>query len=144
VNLSNKDLWGPPKVGGDVLSYCARCKMELAHVIVSMVDGHPAKVMCKTCRSEHRFKRASSMSPSPRAARSPRPLKTVITASKLWEQKMAENKKPTRSYDVKASFVSGDLINHDSFGVGLVEEVKGKKMVVLFRDGEKVLIHAQT
>lgn len=143
--MAIKDLWGPPRVGGDILSFCAKCKMELAHVIVAMVDGGPAKVICKTCHSQHGYKRSHSANPRRATPTGQRPrLKTSTTATRLWEEKVSANKSPTRIYDVKDSFNLGDLINHNLFGVGVVEEVRGRKMVVLFREGEKVLIHGQT
>ena len=87
LEYMTKDLWDPPKVGGDTLCYCSRCKMELAHVIVSMLDGHPAKVMCKTCHSPHKYKSLSSLRPPPRTARQPRLVKSTITVAKFWEDK---------------------------------------------------------
>ena len=44
------------KVGHDVLAYCSRCKMNLAHTIV-IIDklGKPARVLCNTCKSERQY-----------------------------------------------------------------------------------------
>ena len=43
-------------VGKDTVCYCTRCKMDLGHMIMSMVGSVPARVMCRTCKSEHNFK----------------------------------------------------------------------------------------
>jgi hypothetical protein len=148
---SIKSLYGPPKVGGDTLSFCSRCKMELAHVIASMVDGRPAKVICKTCKSQHNFKRIGdigaskrSSSPGQRAASAKRyPTASAMRVAELWEQKMAENQlAPVKPYEVTLAYAKGDVIQHSKFGVGLVEEVRGSKLIVLFRDAEKTLVHA--
>src|SRR6218665_2657074 len=44
-------------VGKEVLSQCNKCKLILAHIIVTMKDAtEPDKVMCKTCKATHTFK----------------------------------------------------------------------------------------
>ena len=145
--MSELPLYGPPRVGGDILSHCTRCKMELAHVVVSMLNGRPARVICKTCKSTHNYKRGtqtdlirSTSRPSkPRKS----PQKTYMKVSEMWEQKMAAAKNAqVKPYSVKQVFTAGDVINHPNFGVGLVEEVKSNgKITVLFRNDEKVLVH---
>ncbi len=142
-------LYDPARVGGDVLSWCTKCKMDLAHVVIAMVGPRPAKVICKTCKSTHNFKpaqgdpmfaRLTSASKKPRAAAAP---KTYMRAADYWEKKMGEKKAaPMLPYDVKQKFGVGDVIRHNQFGVGIVEEVKnGGKIVVIFREGERTLVH---
>jgi len=140
-----KDLYGAPKVGGDILSFCTRCKMELAHVIVAMVRERPARVLCKTCRTQHAYRRQPSDSPvraSPGARARPAP-KTGGRAADLWEKKIAERAAaPTAAYSVRSRFQQGDVIQHAQFGMGIVEEVRDRgKITVLFRDGERTLVH---
>jgi hypothetical protein len=144
--MSNLPLYGPPSVGADILAYCTRCKIELAHVVVSMVDKKPARVICKTCKSTHNFKRIGlpiSKTRSILGTAKKAPPKTFMRASEHWEQKMAEHRATAaRPYSVKERYTSGQVIQHPQFGMGLVEEVKlSGKIVVLFRDGDKVLVH---
>lgn len=147
VNVNQ--LYGPPKVGGDCLAWCSKCKMELAHVIMSMVSNKPAKVICKTCRGQHNYKRQSgSEGQLLRSARTPSAKKpsersTFVKVSQVWEAKLAEKRSaPMRPYQVQQSFQVGEVIQHPNFGVGIVEEVKANgKMTVLFREAEKVLVH---
>ena len=43
--------------GNEVLAYCGKCKLKLAHTIVVMkTDEIPDKVTCNTCKSTHAFK----------------------------------------------------------------------------------------
>jgi hypothetical protein len=81
----------------------------------------------------------SSTSSTPRATR------TYVKNSEYWEQKIAEKKQvPQRPYKIQEQFKLGDVIQHSKFGVGIVEEVKNNgKIVVLFRDEERTLIHCQ-
>jgi len=141
--MSTIPLYDAPKVGGDILAYCAKCKGEFAHVVVSMVDNKPAKVVCKICKGQHKFKRIGDV--AAKATRKPRtagPKKTVVRADEYWDEQMAKQKgKPMKPYNAKEAFLKGEIINHSVFGVGIIGEVKATKMVVLFRVGEKILVH---
>jgi len=137
-------LYDFPKVGRDALAYCTRCRMELAHVIVSMVGLTPSKVVCKTCKSQHNFRRQSILtSPGSGRKKAVKPKKTTIRVAELWQKKVSESKAESPiPYQISATFVNGSLILHSKFGVGIVEQVKRHgKISVLFREGEKVLIH---
>ncbi len=42
---------------GDVVDdFCVKCRRLTNHAIVSMMNGEPAKVRCRTCYHEHDFK----------------------------------------------------------------------------------------
>jgi hypothetical protein len=118
--------------------------MELAHVITAMLSGKPARVICKTCKSEHKYRSGPGKSPgiNPRA---PRPTRQMVLCSEYWSKKMQEKKsRPLVPYSPKTVFGVGDRLSHPRFGDGCVEEVKrAGKVVVIFKDGERVLIHAQ-
>jgi hypothetical protein len=138
------DLYGTPKVGGDCLAWCTRCKIELSHIIAAMVDGRPKRVVCKTCKSQHNFKRQGLSAPHKAGGRAKTTVpKTQVRASEYWEQKMNERKTDqVVPYNVRGTFNKGNVISHTLFGMGIVEEVRGAgKIVVLFRVGEKILVH---
>jgi hypothetical protein len=83
-------------------------------------------------------KRTSSL-----ASKAPRATKTFVKNSEYWEQKMATKKQvPMKPYKTQELFQLGDVISHTKFGLGIVEEVKNNgKIIVLFRDEERTLIH---
>jgi hypothetical protein len=141
------NLYGAAKVGGDILAYCGKCKRDLAHVIIAMMGTKPARVICKTCQSPHNYRLGESGSSSRRtsslAPKAPRATKTFVKNSEYWEQKMATKKQlPMKPYKTQELFQLGDVISHTKFGLGIVEEVKDNgKIVVLFRDEERTLIH---
>jgi hypothetical protein len=45
-----------PRLGDDIDDFCVRCKRIMNHSIVSVVNGEPAKVRCRTCHSDHDFR----------------------------------------------------------------------------------------
>ncbi len=147
--MTKKALYGPVKVGGDILSFCTKCKMELAHVVVSMIDGRAAKVICKTCKSQHNHRKGGSAEPRATSSRqgsakTPRVPVSVMRVAELWQKKVNESKASVpKPYQTSSVYIAGDAIEHPKFGLGIVEEVKTNgKMVVIFRDAERVLVHA--
>jgi hypothetical protein len=42
---------------GDVIDdWCVKCRRLTNHSVVSLVDGKPAKVRCRTCYSDHDYR----------------------------------------------------------------------------------------
>lgn len=139
-------LYGPPRVGGDVLSYCTKCRIELAHVIVSMVDLTPVQVICKTCKGQHKYRKAPGDKPaSTRKKSTAAAPKTKMKVADLWQQKIGEKHSDGAvGYRIDQLFAAGDVLKHPTFGVGFVEEVRsGGKILVLFQDTERTLIHGK-
>lgn len=86
--------------------------------------------------------RAKAKAPpkAPRARKEP----AAPDYAELWTQAM-NGKDPGQMVDYKpaANFDEGNLVNHPSFGVGVVTRINPmpeKKMQVLFRDGFKTLV----
>ncbi len=139
-------------VGKEVLSYCSKCKLTLAHIIVTMKDSKtPDKVQCKTCKATHAFK-------DPSAAKAKTSVNKVIktakaksrtgsrksteTVGELWTKAINKNTTGTKDYTIKGSFITGDVIDHPTFGQGVVEKlIDNNKIEVLFQDDYRTLLH---
>jgi hypothetical protein len=52
-----------PRLGDDIDDYCVRCKRIMNHSIVSVVNGEPAKVRCRTCHSDHDYRHEQAPPP---------------------------------------------------------------------------------
>jgi hypothetical protein len=49
---------------GDVIDdFCVRCKRIMNHSLVSLVDGQPAKVRCRTCHNDHDYRHEQAPPP---------------------------------------------------------------------------------
>lgn len=49
---------------GDIIDdYCVKCKQIMNHAVVSMLDGMPAKVRCRTCHSDHDYRHEQAPPP---------------------------------------------------------------------------------
>ncbi|MCL2625958.1 MAG: hypothetical protein FWD46_03945 [Cystobacterineae bacterium] len=142
-------------MGGEVDAYCGRCRMELAHTILAMVDIRIARVRCNTCQTQHAMRKTAPGSasstptaPSPAPGRTPSlgPSRAKASSSKASSilQLLAEaDASKARNYSPRESFAEGDFLNHPTFGLGLVQAVRGEKVDVAFRAFEKTLVHGK-
>lgn len=138
-------------VGKEVLSYCSKCKLTLAHIIVTMKDSKTAdKVQCKTCKATHVFKdpgaakAKTSVNKVIKSAKAKRTgsKKSTETVAELWTRAIGKNTTGTKSYTIRGSFTTGDIIDHPTFGQGVVEKlIDDNKIEVLFQDDYRTLMH---
>ena len=154
--LSDYDAPKPKlRVGGEIDEFCSRCHLTLGHTVLAMEAGDPVKVMCNTCKNQHKFKAgpASSSSssaprarkPSSRAATANSPGASAVRQAKDWQEAIIGKSlagpipySPGQTYEV------GQVILHGMFGIGVVSEVKqDRKLVVTFEDGKRILVHAR-
>lgn len=132
--------------GSFVHAICTRCKANLRHTVVALVDGVPKRVRCNTCGGEHVY----HAPPSPRAEPAERPAKKARaerppkagTAEAAWaEQLAAASKGSGRPYAATEFFKPGQVMDHPAFGPGVVQRLLGPgKILVLFRDGARTLV----
>src|SRR5438477_4577171 len=52
-----------PRLGDDIDDFCVRCKRVMNHAVVSVLNGEPAKVRCRTCHSDHDFRHEQASPP---------------------------------------------------------------------------------
>ena len=52
-----------PRLGDDIDDFCVRCKRVMNHSIVSVLNGQPAKVRCRTCHSDHDYRHEQAPPP---------------------------------------------------------------------------------
>jgi hypothetical protein len=111
----------------------------LAHTIEAVVKNRITRVHCNTCGGQHahRARPPGETAARPRAKRSTEP-KPPDYASLL----RGRDASKARTYATGERFAVGDLINHATFGLGLITALKDvNKIEVVFSDGPKVLVH---
>jgi len=128
-------------VGKEVLSYCSKCKLTLNHLIVNMKDPETInKVVCKTCKATHSYKdpkKASKKKVIPHRKKA-----EMKNNEKTWEEALKQSSIKMLDYSPKTKFIKGDLINHPTFGKGVIEKlVDNNKIEVLFKENRKTLVH---
>jgi hypothetical protein len=120
----------------------------LAHTVLAMVRGDPARVMCNSCKSQHNY-RAEKAKPRAVGSRGPRAKAAKSTAkphpARAWQQASQDkNLSNPRAYSPKETFLADQVIIHGKFGIGVVQEVRpGGKISVVFEDDTRLLVHAR-
>lgn len=133
--------------GHDIDTYCSRCKLDLAHVIIAVSAGQPVRVVCKTCQSEHAFRKPKRTTGGTKRATSTRKATTSAPQGPLsteaYHQLLSgRDLSRSRRYTIKETFSVDDVVDHKKFGIGLVTKMLGdQKIEVTFREGTKILIH---
>src|SRR5437773_1809921 len=150
----------PLRAGGEVDSWCTKCKLFLNHRIIAMMGPKPARVECSTCGSHHNYRAAApgekapagdrparagasgSASASPRSARGPsKAVQAQLDRERSWEKAIA-GKAPRdfKPYRVSQTFSNGELVHHSKFGDGVVLRiVDAHKVEILFKEESKTL-----
>ena len=124
--------------GNSIESYCGRCKVNLDHTIMTMAGEAVAKVRCKSCGSTHKFRGVvdALKIPKPRAKKAGG---ETATAQIIWETGLAEARGRERDYDMAAKYRVGDVVNHSTFGKGIVMKLFANKCEMLFKDRERLM-----
>lgn len=142
------------RVGGEVDAACGKCELNLAHTIIAMVGPKIVKVKCNTCGNEHQYRgtqplvKATSFA-APRKSSSPsggaakKPSAPAVTLS--WdEQFKGKDLSKAKKYSPRETFVVDDVVDHPTFGLGLVRAVRGDKVEIAFKQSDKTLVHGKT
>ncbi len=139
------------RVGGEIDAFCTKCEMNLAATILAMVGPKVARVRCNTCGTDRAYRGEQPLvdansfarkrpSKAKSAALGDTPARTVTS----WAARVeAKNPASARKYSPKESFKVDDLVDHVSFGIGIVSAVRGDKIDVAFKAFEKTLLHAK-
>lgn len=153
--------------GSEIDAWCTKCRMLLGHRIVALVRTTPARVICMTCGSEHRYLKAApgsqsvapvkrladgSLSQVSRVGATPAARTHAHSAPRSspkpseWEARvLGQSVTSFTRYSMGQKFTPGELVSHPKFGDGYVlEVVDPNKVSIMFRDGPKTLAHGQT
>ena len=127
--------------GSDIEAYCTKCKLVLAHTIVSMQGEKPKRVKCNTCGGEHNYRPEKPQSKTSTKGKV-KAKSTSRRTRQTWGDIMREaSEKPHKTYSMSGSFGEGDWIEHNVFGLGCVQAfTPPNKITVRFADFTKLLI----
>lgn len=145
--------------GGEIVSYCTKCRLDLNHRIIALVDGIPVKVECESCGSHHKYRRPMESRTTEKRPRSTTSTRTKTStprtaagraASEAAEESLRERDWQSHiagkmadefiKYSPQGQYEEGVLVHHTKFGDGYVLRViDAKKVEIMFRHESKVL-----
>jgi hypothetical protein len=124
--------------GQNIQSYCGKCRQNMDHTIMAMDVDVISKVRCKSCGSLHKFRKPID----PQKIRKPRAKKGAgegATTEIIWAAGLAEAKGQERDYSMAAKYRVGEIVNHQTFGKGIVRKLYANKCDMLFKDRERLM-----
>lgn len=143
------------RVGGEVDAHCNKCDMNLAHTILAMVGTAIKRVQCNTCHSQHMFRgaqplqkanslaaprKASTSSSGPAKPRTPKAEVVVIGFDELLRGKDLTKAK---KYSIRETYKVDEVVDHPTFGFGIVSAVRVDKVDITFKADVKTLVHGK-
>jgi hypothetical protein len=129
-------------VGSDTEAYCTKCKLVLAHTVISMDGTKPKRVQCKTCDGEHNYRATKPKTRTTAAKKTKTARSTSKKTRQTWEEEMKQAAdKPHKQYSMSGSFSEGDWIEHNTFGLGCVQTFTApNKITVRFAESTRMLV----
>lgn len=124
--------------GRSIDSYCGKCRQSSDHTIMKMEEETITKVRCKTCGGTHKF-RSPEEEAKIRKPRIRRDTGENATAEMVWQAGLEKAKGKEREYSMTEQYRIGDIVNHRTFGKGVVLRLYINKCGMLFKDGEKLM-----
>ena len=143
--MTTKDKDRTP-VAQILVTQCTRCKLPLTHMVVlHNSEGIVERVQCRTCGSEHKYhpekekkeKKAKKPAKKSRAGVKSRKPDAAAVFEQL--QKKFQEKEPV-TYTMDGSYQTDDVIDHKTFGMGVVTGVSYQKMEVAFADASRIMV----
>jgi len=142
--------------GSEIDAWCTKCKLDLGHRIIAMVENRPKRVVCQTCGSQHNYRAPKSVDAGVRIRRTSKapPSRSPSSRAKAeaendrqveWERRIAGNTLDSfKRYTIDTVFSPDDLVTHKKFGEGYVVDVLDpKKVTIMFKDGLRTLAQGQ-
>jgi hypothetical protein len=127
--------------GKSVESYCGKCKVNSDHTVMTTDGEAIARVRCKTCGVLHKY-RDPAVPPKGRKAGAKTAAREGAATTLIWEAGLAAAKGKERDYDRAALYRVGEVVNHRTFGKGIVLKIHTNKCDMLFEDKERLMASA--
>src|SRR3990172_8811913 len=105
-------------VGNDVRARCAACKRTQIHMITAISGKRIDQIQCKACLRTRKYRPQESPDAPKRRRQG---AIEVIPPEVAWKKLMdSSTTKKTNAYTFDKQYRVHDLINHESFGMGVV------------------------
>lgn len=133
------------EAGNEIDSSCLKCKDVTNHTIIAMVNGEVAKVQCNVCGGRHNYrpeKPKKAGGAKKKTTRTPSASAKLAKAEANFEELVAgRDPSEALTYAMDGIFKKGDMVDHPTFGLGVVAETEmPNKIEVMFRQDRRLLI----
>lgn len=119
---------------------CSTCEQIVARFAGAGIRPSRVAIKCRRCGTVHRHHAAPSAAPikTRRSAKAAAALAHEVTYERLLAVTSGRKSRP---YSVSGVFRAHDVIEHPTFGLGVVTHLlAGDKIQVVFKNGDKLLV----
>ena len=134
--------------GEEIDSGCLKCKDVTNHTIIAMIEEKIIKVQCNVCGSRHNYRPVQPIKTKKKSNSAKRPtaktqtsLSVKTAANKYTKMLKGRNLDEAMPYAMTSIFSKDDLVNHPTFGLGLVTAtIPPNKIELTFNEGPKIFV----
>lgn len=128
-----------PAVAKNFYYHCNKCDAERYHRVLAHLSSTEARLECEVCGSKKKYKVGKAVATTKKKTTRK---KSAATHEKAWEElKEKFSDLPPEVYSIRGNFRTDSLIDHPTFGIGVVTESHSRKIEVCFQEGMKTLMH---
>ncbi len=126
-----------PAPGDSIVARCTKCRENTNHIVVAVVGDIPAKVQCNICHQQHKYRSTSRARTKVRRKTSANTGRARVN----WEGlRSSLDPDMVKKYSMTGAYKAEDLVEHPTFGIGIVQRVVGpQKVEILFEAGTKLM-----
>lgn len=129
-----------PPVAKNFYYPCSKCDAERYHRVLTHLSATEAKLECEVCGSKKKLNIGKKMAKTKKKAT--RKKKSTKTHEDAWsELKEKFSDLPPEVYSIRGSYRADILLDHPTFGIGVVTDAQARKIEVCFEEGIKTLMH---
>ncbi len=131
--------------GDSIDAWCTKCKLELSHTIIAMMNNVPKRVQCNTCNGHHNYRAKPSGKSPPQSNTSTRKTRSPEAEyNEYMSRFLGVDPSHATQYNIRGNFREDELIDHPTFGIGIVLSIiQINKIEILFKAGHKLLVQNQ-
>lgn len=130
-----------PAVAKNVYVYCKKCETDRYFRVLAHVSATEAKLECEVCGSKRKLKLGETEKKTTTKKKTTRK-KSVNAHLKTYnELKEKFGNVDPELYSTAGSFAMDSMIDHPTFGLGIVTQSLHNKIEVCFEEGVKTLMH---
>lgn len=128
-----------PAVAKNFYYPCKKCETDRYHRVLAHLSSTEAKIECEVCGSKKKL----NIGKKKMATKKKTTRKTSAKAhAEAWnELKDKFSDLPPEVYSIRGFFRADTVIDHPTFGLGVVTSSHSNKIEVCFEEGVKTLMH---
>ena len=129
-----------PEVAKNVYHPCSKCDTDRYHRVLTHLSPTEARLECEVCGSKRKLKIGNAVATKKKTTRKTR--KKGPTHVEVWtELKEKYSDLDPEVYSIRGAFRPDTLLDHPTFGIGVVTAIFPHKIEVCFEEGAKTLMH---